>query len=144
MDKTYVVKGKDVKTEWHIVDAEGQTLGRVASHVAAVLLGKHRPTFTPGMNLGDHVVVINADKVVVTGKRMDQKIYYRHSGYPGGLKSESLRQMITGPRAERVLSLAIKRMLPQNRFGRATYRKLKVYSGSEHPHKAQTPKALTF
>ncbi|MBI4630166.1 MAG: 50S ribosomal protein L13, partial [Chloroflexi bacterium] len=110
MDKTYIVKGNDIKHEWFIVDAGGMTLGRVATRVAAVLQGKHKPTFTPGMDLGDHVIVINADKIVVSGKRMDQKFYYRHSGYPGGLKSESLRQMMGSARPERVLTIAIKGM----------------------------------
>lgn len=144
MDKTYVVKGNDVIHEWFIVDAGGMTLGRVATRVAAVLQGKHKPTFTPGMDLGDHVVVINADKIVVSGKRMDQKFYYRHSGYPGGLKKESLRQMMGSARPERVLTIAIKGMLPHNRYGRALFKKLKVYAGTEHPHKAQMPKPLTF
>ena len=144
MDKTYIVKGNDIKHEWFIVDAGGMTLGRVATRVAAVLQGKHKPTFTPGMDLGDHVIVINADKIVVSGKRMDQKFYYRHSGYPGGLKSESLRQVMGSARPERVLTIAIKGMLPHNRYGRALFKKLKVYAGAEHPHKAQTPKPLTF
>ncbi|MBI5054198.1 MAG: 50S ribosomal protein L13 [Chloroflexi bacterium] len=144
MDKTYIVKGNDIKHEWFIVDAGGMTLGRVATRVAAVLQGKHKPTFTPGMDLGDHVIVINADKIVVSGKRMDQKFYYRHSGYPGGLKSESLRQMMGSARPERVLTIAIKGMLPHNRYGRALFKKLKVYAGTEHPHTAQMPKPLTF
>ncbi|MBI5081570.1 MAG: 50S ribosomal protein L13 [Chloroflexi bacterium] len=144
MDKTYIVKGNDIKHEWFIVDAGGMTLGRVATRVAAVLQGKHKPTFTPGMDLGDHVIVINADKIVVSGKRMDQKFYYRHSGYPGGLKSESLRQMMGSARPERVLTIAIKGMLPHNRYGRALFKKLKVYAGTEHPHTAQMPKPLSF
>jgi len=144
VDKTYVVKGNDVKHEWFIVDAGGMTLGRVATRVAAVLQGKHKPTFTPSLDLGDHVIVINADKIVVSGKRMDQKIYYRHSGYPGGLKSESLRQMMGSARPERALTIAIKGMLPHNRHGRALFKKLKVYAGTEHPHTAQMPKPLTF
>lgn len=144
MDKTYVVKGNDVIHEWFIVDAGGMTLGRVATRVAAVLQGKHKPTFTPSLDLGDHVIVINADKIVVSGKRMDQKIYYRHSGYPGGLKSESLRQMMGSARPERALTIAIKGMLPHNRHGRALFKKLKVYAGAEHPHTAQMPKPLTF
>jgi len=144
VDKTYIVKGNDIKHEWFIVDAGGMTLGRVATRVAAVLQGKHKPTFTPGMDLGDHVIVINADKIVVSGKRMDQKFYYRHSGYPGGLKSESLRQVMGSARPERVLTIAIKGMLPHNRYGRALFKKLKVYAGTEHPHKAQMPKPLTF
>lgn len=144
MDKTYIVKGNDITHEWFIVDAGGMTLGRVATRVAAVLQGKHKPTFTPGMDLGDHVIVINADKIVVSGKRMDQKFYYRHSGYPGGLKKESLRQMMGSARPERVLTIAIKGMLPHNRYGRALFKKLKVYAGTEHPHTAQMPKPLTF
>ncbi len=144
MEKTYVVKGNDVIHEWFIVDAGGMTLGRVATRVAAVLQGKHKPTFTPSLDLGDHVIVINAEKIVVSGKRMDQKIYYRHSGYPGGLKSESLRQMMGSARPERALTIAIKGMLPHNRHGRALFKKLKVYAGTEHPHKAQMPKPLTF
>ena len=144
MDKTYVVKGNDVIHEWFIVDAGGMTLGRVATRVAAVLQGKHKPTFTPSLDLGDHVIVINAEKIVVSGKRMDQKIYYRHSGYPGGLKSESLRQMMGSARPERVLTIAIKGMLPHNRYGRALFKKLKGYAGTEHPHTAQMPKPLTF
>jgi len=144
VEKTYVVKGNDVIHEWFIVDAGGMTLGRVATRVAAVLQGKHKPTFTPSLDLGDHVIVINAEKIVVSGKRMDQKIYYRHSGYPGGLKSESLRQMMGSARPERALTIAIKGMLPHNRHGRALFKKLKVYAGTEHPHKAQMPKPLTF
>ncbi len=143
MDKTYVIKGNEVKEEWFVVDAEGQTLGRVASKVAAVLVGKHHPKFTPGADLGDHVVIVNADKIVVTGKRLDQKFYYRHSMYPGGLKSESLRQMLD-KHPERVLALAVRGMLPHNRHGRALLKKLKVYAGPEHPHSAQQPKALPF
>lgn len=141
MDKTFVVKQENVKEQWFIVDAEGQTLGRVASKVAAVLRGKDSPMFTPGTDLGRHVIVINAEKIVVTGKRLDQKIYYRHSMYPGGLKSESLRQRLdTHP--ERALTTAIKGMLPHNRHGRALMRHLRVYKGTEHPHQAQQPQPL--
>lgn len=141
MDKTYVVKGNDVIEQWFVVDAAGQTLGRVATRVAATLKGKHRPDYTPGMNLGDHVVIINADKIVVSGKRLDDKMYYRVSGYPGGLKSESMRQvMATKP--EKVLTLAVRGMLPHNRYGRALLSKLKVYAGADHPHTAQQPKPL--
>ena len=143
MDKTYVIKGNEAKEEWFVVDAEGQTLGRVASKVAAVLVGKHDPKFTPGADLGDHVVIVNAEKIVVTGKRMDQKIYYRHSMYPGGLKSQSLRQMLD-KHPERALTIAVRGMLPHNRHGRALLKKLKVYAGPEHPHAAQQPKALSF
>ena len=143
VDKTYVIKGNEAKEEWFVVDAEGQTLGRVASKVAAVLVGKHDPKFTPGADMGDHVVIVNAEKIVVTGKRMDQKIYYRHSTYPGGLKSQSLRQMLD-KHPERALTIAVRGMLPHNRYGRALLKKLKVYAGSDHPHAAQNPKPLTF
>lgn len=141
MDKTYVVKGSEVTEEWFVVDAAGQTLGRVATRVAATLKGKHRPNYTPGLNLGDHVVIINADKIVVSGKRLDEKMYYRVSGFPGGLKTESLRHMLDN-RPEKVLTLAVRGMLPHNRYGRALLRKLKVYAGSDHPHTAQQPKPL--
>ena len=141
MDKTYVVKGNEVKGQWYLVDADGQTLGRVASKVAAVLRGKHDPKYTPGLDLGDHVVIVNAEKIVVSGNRLDEKMYYRHSMYPGGLKSESLRRMLD-KHPERALTLAVRGMLPHNRHGRALLKKLKVYAGSEHPHAAQSPKPL--
>lgn len=141
MDKTFVVKGSEVTEKWYLVDAAGQTLGRVATRVASTLKGKHRPEYTPGMNLGDHVVIINAEKILVTGKRLDEKMYYRVSGYPGGIKSESLRTMLD-KKPERVLTLAVRGMLPHNRFGRALMRKLKVYAGSDHPHSAQQPVPL--
>jgi large subunit ribosomal protein L13 len=141
VDKTFIVKGSEVKEKWYVVDAAGETLGRVATRVAATLKGKHRPEYTPGLNLGDHVVIINAEKIVVTGKRLDDKMYYRVSGYPGGLKAESLRQLLE-TKPERVLTLAVRGMLPHNRHGRALLRKLKVYAGSEHPHSAQQPKPL--
>jgi len=143
VDKTYVVKGKEIKEQWYIVDAAGQTLGRVATRVAAALKGKHRPTYTPGTDLGDHVVIINAEKIVVTGKRLDEKFYYRVSGYPGGLKSQSLRRLLD-TKPERVLTIAVKGMLPHNRHGRALLRKLKVYAGADHPHTAQQPQTLSF
>jgi large subunit ribosomal protein L13 len=143
VDKTYVVKGKDVGEQWYLVDAAGQTLGRVATRVAAVLKGKHRPTYTPGTDLGDRVVIINAEKIVVTGKRMDEKFYYRVSGYPGGIKSESLRRVLDR-HPERVLTIAVKGMLPHNRHGRALLKKLKVYAGADHPHAAQKPQPLVL
>ncbi len=143
MDKTYVVKANEIEMQWFVVDASGQTLGRVASQVAAVLSGKHKPTFTPGADLGDHVVIVNAEKIVVTGNRLDAKMYYRHSMYPGGLKSETLRVMLD-KHPERVLTLAVRGMLPHNRYGRALLKKLKVYAGADHPHAAQNPKPLTF
>ena len=141
MDKTYVVKDKDINEQWYLVDAAGQTLGRVATRVAAALKGKHHPSYTPGTDLGDFVVIVNADKITVTGKRLDEKFYYRVSGYPGGLKSESLRSML-GKHPERVLTIAVKGMLPHNRHGRALLKKLKVYAGADHPHAAQKPQPL--
>lgn len=143
MDKTYVVKGKDIEEQWYVVDAAGQTVGRVATRVAAALKGKHRPTYTPGADSGDHVIIINADKIAVTGKRLDEKFYYRVSGYPGGIKSESLRRMLD-KHPERVLTVAVKGMLPHNRYGRALLKKLKVYAGPDHPHAAQKPQPLPF
>lgn len=141
VDKTYVVKGSELKENWYIVDAAGQNLGRVATRVAATLKGKHRPDYTPGMNLHDYVVIVNADKIAVTGKRLDEKMYYRVSGYAGGIKSESMRKLLS-TKPERVMMLAVRGMLPHNRYGRALLRKLKVYAGSEHPHSAQQPTPL--
>ncbi len=140
MDKTYVPKGK-AESEWLLVDANEQTLGRLATEVARYLLGKHKPVFTPGADTGDFVVVINAQKIVVTGNRMDEKKYYHHSGYPGGLKSISLpEQLRTHP--DRVIRSAVWGMLPHNKFGRQLIKKLKVYGGNEHPHAAQNPKPV--
>jgi large subunit ribosomal protein L13 len=143
VDKTYVVKADEIKEQWYVVDAAGQTLGRVATRVAAALKGKHRTVYTPGTDLGDHVVIVNAEKIVVTGKRLDEKFYYRVSGYPGGIKSESLRRMLD-KHPERALTIAVKGMLPHNRHGRALLKKLKVYAGPEHPHTAQRPEPLPF
>ncbi len=136
--KTYVAKPADVERSWYIVDAEGQTLGRLASQVAAVLRGKHKTTFTPHVDCGDYVVVINAEKIHVTGQRLTQKKYYRHSGYPGGLSEISLAdQLERFP--TRPVEAAVKGMLPKNKLGRKMFKKLKVYAGSEHPHAAQQP-----
>ena len=141
--KTYSVKESEVIHDWYVVDAAGQNLGRLSSQIAAVLRGKHKPTFTPHMDTGDFVIIVNADKIEVTGKRADDKMYYRFSGYPGGMKSINLRgQLATHP--ERVLIESIKGMLPHNRLGRAMFKKLKVYAGPEHPHAAQNPKKLEF
>ncbi len=141
--KTYSVKESEVTHDWYVVDAAGQNLGRLSSQVAAVLRGKHKPTFTPHMDTGDFVIIVNAEKIEVTGKRADDKMYYRFSGYPGGMKSINLRgQLATHP--ERVLIDSIKGMLPHNRLGRAMFKKLKVYAGPEHPHAAQNPKKLEF
>lgn len=134
--KTYSLKAKEVERRWHVVDAEGRLLGRLASEVAQLLRGKHRPTFTPHMDNGDFVIIVNAAKIKVTGDKLRQKIYYRHSGYPGGLKETSLARMLE-TRPERVLQAAVKGMLPHNRLSRRILRHLKVYGGSEHPHEAQ-------
>lgn len=139
--KTYTVKPEDIKRKWHVVDAEGRTLGRLASRIAVILKGKHKPIYTPYADVGDYVIVVNADKVRVTGRKMLQKMYYRHSGYPGGLKSTNLRDLLQ-QHPTRALEYAIKGMLPKNRLGRKMFKKLKVYSGSEHPHQAQMPQNL--
>lgn len=136
--KTYMTKPADVERRWYVVDAEGQTLGRLASQIATVLRGKHKPTFNPSIDTGDFVVVINADKIAVTGRRLEQKVYYRHSQYPGGLREITLRdQMQKDP--TRVVYLAVKGMLPKNTLGRQMLKKMKVYAGPEHPHQAQQP-----
>jgi large subunit ribosomal protein L13 len=139
--KTYVAKPEEIKREWWIVDAQGKTLGRLASEVARILRGKHKPYYTPHLDCGDYVIVINAEKIHVTGKKLDDKIYYRHSGYPGGLKSFTLREMLKR-RPTRVIRKAVWGMLPHNRLGRRMIKKLKVYAGEEHPHQAQKPKPL--
>jgi len=139
--KTYSAKPEEIERKWYVVDAEGKTLGRLASEIAKILRGKHKPIYTPHVDTGDFVIVINADKVRVTGKRLDQKIYYRHSGYIGGLKAVPLRVMLqTHP--ERVIEHAVKGMLPKNRLGRKMYKKLKVYASPDHPHQAQKPQPL--
>lgn len=139
--KTYSPKPADITREWWIVDAEGQTLGRLATKVAAILRGKHKPIFATHMDVGDYVVIINAEKIRVTGKKEEEKVYYRHSGYPGGITAVTLRnQRENFP--ERILEIAIKGMLPKNSLGRQMYKKLKVYAGTEHPHAAQQPKTL--
>lgn len=141
MTETYVAKPADITRKWWVIDAEGKTLGRLASKVAAVLRGKHKPIFTPSTDTGDHVIVVNADKVVLTGKKLQNKIYYHHTGYMGGLKETTAGKLLA-TKPERVLELAIKGMLPKNRLGKAMGRKLKVYRGSEHPHAAQKPEKL--
>lgn len=139
--KTEIIKPNDVECAWFIVDAEGQTLGRLSTRVAAILRGKHKPFFSPSVDCGDYVVVINAEKIHVTGKKLEDKMYYRHSGYPGGLKEMTLRdQLERFP--ERPVELAIKGMLPKNKLGSKMFKKLKVYSGSDHPHQAQQPVPL--
>ncbi len=139
--KTYAVKAGEIERRWYVVDAQGKTLGRLATQVARILRGKHKPSFSPHLDIGDHVIIINADKIQVTGKKLDTKRYYRYSGYLGGLKSVVLREQLE-KHPERVLIHAIRGMLPKNRLGRAMLKKLKVYAGSEHPHAAQKPEPL--
>ncbi len=141
VDKTYVTKRDDIKREWFVVDAQGQSLGRMASKIAAVLRGKHKPIFTPGLDTGDFVIVLNANKVTVTGNKLTEKFYYRYSGYPGGLTGISLRDQLER-HPDRVIEHAVWGMLPHNKLGRAMLKKLKVYAGAEHPHQAQNPSAL--
>jgi len=141
--KTYTVRKGDIKREWYVVDAQGKTLGRLASEIAKILRGKHKPIYVPHLDCGDYVIVVNAEKVRVTGKKLDQKFYYRHSGYPGGLTSISLRNQLQ-KHPTRVMEAAVRGMLPKNRLGRAMIKKLKVYAGDSHPHQAQQPKALAL
>lgn len=143
MEKTYIPKASEIEQEWHLVDANGQNLGRLASRIAAVLLGKHKPNFTPGMDTGDYMVVINCERVQVTGKKLDDKFYYRYSLYPSGLTATSLRDQLD-KHPDRVITRAVWGMLPHNKFGRQIIKKLKVYAGPDHPHKAQQPKPLAM
>jgi large subunit ribosomal protein L13 len=139
--RTYVTKPEDIERNWYVVDASGQTLGRLASEVARIVRGKHKPIYSPSVDVGDFVIVINAEKIYVTGRKLDQKVYYRHSGYPGGLKEVSLRRMLE-EHPTRVIEHAVRGMLPKNRLGRRMIGKLKVYAGSDHPHQAQQPEPL--
>jgi large subunit ribosomal protein L13 len=139
--KTYSAKPTEVERKWYIVDAQGCVLGRLASFVAVRLRGKHKPIYTPHVDTGDHVVVINAEKIALTGKKWDQKLYHRHSGYMGGLKSMTAKQLLE-KRPEDLVTRAVRGMLPKNRLGRNMLKKLKVYAGSEHPHVAQKPETL--
>jgi len=139
--KTQSIRPQDVRHDWVVIDASGRTLGRLATEIARRLRGKHKPEFTPHVDTGDFVVVINADKVRVTGRKFTDKIYYRHSGYPGGIKATPFNRLQeTHP--ERIIETAVKGMLPRNPLGRAMYRKLKVYAGPEHPHSAQQPQVV--
>ena len=139
--KTYALKAGDIRRKWYVVDAEGQVLGRLASQVAHILRGKHKPCFSMHLDAGDHIIIINAEKVKVTGRKSEQKRYYRYSGYPSGLKITPYSKMLAS-RPERILETAIRGMLPKNRLGRKMYRKLKVYAGADHPHQAQQPEIL--
>ena len=135
---TYSTTAKDIERQWYIVDAQGETLGRLASQVAQLLRGKHKPHFVPNLDVGDHVIIINCKKIHTTGNRLDQKLYWRHSGYPGGIKSQTLREVMA-KYPERAIESAVRGMLPKGPLGRQMMRKLKVYAGSEHPHEAQMP-----
>ena len=139
--KTYVTKPADIERKWYVVDADGETLGRLATKIAVILRGKHKPIYSPSVDCGDYVIVLNADKITVTGQRLDQKVYYRHSGYPGGIRSITLREQLE-KHPTRPIELAVKGMLPKNKLGRKMLKKLKVYTGSEHPHQAQEPVLL--
>ena len=139
--KTYSAKPGEVTREWYLVDAEGKTLGRLATQIADTLRGKRKPQYTPHVDTGDFVIVVNAEKIQVTGNKLDQKRYYRHSGYPGGLRSRTLREQLDR-RPTEVLRVAVKGMLPKNRLARQQITKLKIYAGPEHPHEAQNPRPL--
>jgi large subunit ribosomal protein L13 len=141
VQKTYIPKTNEVTNDWILVDASGKNLGRLAARVASLILGKHKPNFTPGVETGDYVVVINAERLTVTGNKMEDKFYYRHSGYPGGFRIVSLRQQLAR-HPERVLKAAVWGMLPHNKVGRRLIKKLKVYAGPDHPHTAHNPKPL--
>ncbi|MCZ7541835.1 MAG: 50S ribosomal protein L13 [Anaerolineae bacterium] len=138
--KTYTPRQDDIRREWFVIDAKDQTLGRLATQVAVLLRGKHKPIFAPHMDVGDFVIIVNADKIRVTGDKLDQKVYYRHSGYPGGIKARTLREQLDRY-PDRVIRTAVRGMLPKNSLGRAMIKKLKVYAGDKHPHQAQQPKA---
>ena len=141
MQKTYYPKNEEINRDWVLVDANDQTLGRLATQIATLLLGKHKPEFTPGVEVGDYVIVINAERIRVTGNKMEDKIYYRVTRYPGGLKAINLRNQLA-KHPERVMEKAVWGMLPHNRMGRSLMRKLRVYAGPDHPHAAQQPKQL--
>lgn len=141
MKTTFMANAGNIERKWYVVDADGKTVGRLAAEVAKVLRGKHKPTFTPHVDTGDHVIVVNADKAVFTGKKLVKKTYFRHSGYPGGTTFTTAGKMME-TRPERVIEMAVKGMLPKNRLGAQMYRKLNVYAGAEHPHAGQKPEKL--
>ena len=140
---TFMASPSTIERKWYVVDATGYTLGRLAANVAAVLRGKNKPTFTPSLDTGDYVIIVNTDKVKVTGKKLDQKIYFNHSDYVGGMKETTLRELMA-KKPERAVELAVKGMLPKGPLGRTMYTKLHVYAGPEHDHAAQKPETLTF
>jgi large subunit ribosomal protein L13 len=139
--RTLSAKEHEIQRVWHVIDAQGQTLGRLATRIATVLRGKHKPIYTPHVDCGDYVIVVNAEKIHVTGQKMTQKVYYRHSGYPGGLKQITLRDQLK-KFPERVIEKAVRGMMPKNRLGRQMFKKLKVYAGPNHPHQAQQPQPM--
>jgi len=141
--KTYIPKLAEIERKWHLVDAEGKILGRLASRIAQILSGKDKPIYTPHLDVGDFVVVINAEKVKVTGGKEEKKIYYRHTGYPGGLKERTYEELLS-KKPQDIIRKAVRGMLPKNKLGRQMFKKLKVYTGSEHPHQAQRPEKLDF
>ena len=141
---TRSVKAEEVEQGWFVVDANDIVLGRLATRVASILRGKHRPSFTPHVDTGEHVIVVNADKVKLTGRKLEQKTYYRHTGYMGHIRSSTAAEVLSGPHADRVVRTAVRGMLPKNALGRKMLAKLKVYAGPEHPHQAQQPKELSI
>ena len=141
--RTYSAKPSEVERAWHLVDADGQTLGRVASRVARILMGKHKPMYTPHIDTGDYVVVVNAERVHLSGKKMDQKVYHHYTGWAGGLRETAVRDMLE-KKPEKVLHLAVRRMMPKTKLGRQMMKKLKIYAGPEHPHDAQQPVELAI
>lgn len=143
MYKTYYPKEKELSHEWFLIDANGQNLGRLASEITRILLGKNKPTYTPGVDTGDYVIIVNSERISVTGNKLEEKMYYRHSLYPGGLKQINLRDQLT-KHPDRVIRSAVWGMLPKNRFGRKLIRKLKIYAGPDHPHSAQKPKLINL
>ena len=143
VENTYYPKAGETTSEWILIDAKGENLGRLATEIASLLLGKHKPIFTPGVDTGDYVVVVNCEHIQVTGNKMEEKFYYRHSLYPGGLKAISLRDQLN-KHPERVIRSAVWGMLPKNKYGRKVIKKLKIYAGSDHPHGAQQPKSLAI
>ena len=141
MQKTYYPKADEIQRDWVVVDANDQTLGRLATQISTIMLGKHKPGFTPGVEMGDYVIVVNASHIKVTGNKLDDKMYHRHTGYPGGLKSVNLRDLLA-KNPERVIEKAVWGMLPHNRMGRSLMKKLRVYAGPDHPHAAQEPRPI--